>query len=187
MSTGCKHQGQCSGHQFCSEAFQVGAGVWKGSACCIRQLQPCKGQGCFGKETFAETFPSPRSLLSASRSHTHAHTLTHSHSAPAYRNGEATQSDAALHRKHMHVPKPRTPQQLPSTPKAWCTEQIITLGLVDPLVPSAGQHHWESLLPQQCTKGLPGVGANSNPADQTHHRPHKRMVTKSCPEETPLS
>jgi len=39
--------------------FRLGALVWKGSACCIRQLQHRKGQGCFGKGMVAETLPPP--------------------------------------------------------------------------------------------------------------------------------
>lgn len=81
-STGCELWGQCCCHQFFSEAFQFGAEAWKGSACCIRQLQPCKGQGCFGKELFAEASPSPRSLLSAQApAPTALPVLTHSHPA----------------------------------------------------------------------------------------------------------
>lgn len=100
-SAGCKLWGQCCGHQFCSEAFQVGAEAWKGSACCIRQLQPCKGQGCFGKELFAEASPSPRSLLLATGSCTHtpacAHTLT---LCSAFGSGEAPHQDTAPHSQH---------------------------------------------------------------------------------------
>lgn len=109
-STGCKHQGQYSGHQFCCGAFQVGAGVWKGSACCIRQLRPCKGQGCFGKEMFAEAFPSPRCLLSAPRLHTRAHTLALLQPTETGKPHKVTLLCTKT--------KSRTPQQLRSTPKA---------------------------------------------------------------------
>lgn len=58
-STGCKHRGQCSGHQFCSEAFQVGAGVWKGSACCIRQLSPAKVRAVLVRKCLLKPSPPP--------------------------------------------------------------------------------------------------------------------------------
>lgn len=48
----------------------------------------------------------------------HACTLVHTHSLCSSPQKRGSQSDAALHQDHTHVPKSRTPQQLRSTPKA---------------------------------------------------------------------
>lgn len=90
-SAGRKHWGRCSGHQLCSEAFQVGAGVWKGSACCIRQLSPAKVRAVLVTKCLLKPSPPPDpcSRLRAP-----------ARSAPARRSGGATQSEAALCRMH---------------------------------------------------------------------------------------
>lgn len=115
--TGCKQWGQCSGHQFCSEAFQVGAGVWKGSACCIRQLSPAKVRAVLVRKCLPRPPPPPDPC---SRLHTQALLQAHS-------NGEPTAGHCPS-QEHPRVPKSPTLQQQRSTPKARCAEGIVTLG-----------------------------------------------------------
>jgi len=126
VSVGCKHRGQCSGHPFCCEAFQVGAGVWKGSACCIRQLQPCKGQGCFGTEMFAGASPSPISALSITLAHSRRH--THTPLQPAERRS-CSEWPCSSWRTHVASPSRKRHSCCAALP-GHSAERIAALGLV---------------------------------------------------------